>query len=246
MKGQNKGEASEIASENLSTEYDCPLCRDIGWVYPPGSIGNTIRCKCKQEEDSRRKAEWVLKFCNLPPATERMTLENFEVRPGLEEAHKAACEMADSNGEGWLTLLSKRDRGKTHLAVGICRRWLERGKAARYVHVPLMLEELREGYDDKDRPFSERFQHFLSVPLLVLDDLGVEKPTQWAQEKLETIIDYRYMNLLPLVVTTNNKIDELRGDAEHRIASRLQRYRNGKVIAIDERVAIEFRIYRRS
>ena len=69
----------------------------------------------------------------------------------------------------------------------------------------------------------------LNVPLLVLDDLGVEYRTDWVQEKLDTIIDYRLMQGLPLVVTTNKPLDEL----PFRIASRLKRASNSKVMVID-------------
>jgi DNA replication protein DnaC len=57
------------------------------------------------------------------------------------------------------------------------------------------------------------------VPLLVLDDIGVENSTAWVQEKLDTIVDYRLMHKLALVVTTNLSLDKL----STRIASRLMR-----------------------
>jgi DNA replication protein DnaC len=64
------------------------------------------------------------------------------------------------------------------------------------------------------------------VPLLVLDDLGVENSTSWVQEKLDTLVDYRLMHGLALVVTTNLTLEELPA----RISSRLERA--GHVIGI--------------
>lgn len=128
----------------------------------------------------------------------------------------------------------------THLAVAICRRWLQRGKPARYAFVPLLLEELRRGFrEEGDRSYEARFDRFLNVPLLVMDDLGAEHRTPWVQEKLDTIIDYRLMNGLPLVVTTNTPVDEL----PFRIGSRLRRSPGSRVVFID---APEFRKRKKS
>ncbi len=121
------------------------------------------------------------------------------------------------------------DTGKTHLAVSICKAWVDKGIAAKYVFVPLLLDELREGFGKQDNEsYYARFKRFCEVPLLVLDDLGAESPTVWVQEKLETLVDYRYMNKLSLVVTTNKTIDEL----SPRLGSRLVRHPNAQLVAI--------------
>ena len=90
---------------------------------------------------------------------------------GLKGVYEAALAMAAGELK-WLTLVGPVDTGKTHLAIAICRRWLSDGKVARYVYVPLLLDELRGGYEDKERSYDERLRHFMDVPLLVMDDLG--------------------------------------------------------------------------
>ena len=86
--------------------------------------------------------------------------------------------------------------------------------------------ELRSGFNDKENDYDRRFEMFLNVPLLVLDDLGTENPTPFVQEKLDTIIDYRLMHDLSLVVTTNLSLSQL----PERIASRLRR--GGEIVTI--------------
>jgi len=182
----------------------------------------------------RQKVASMLKHCQLPEATENMTFKNFKVDSVTKEAYGAAQKIANEDELKWLTLIGPVDVGKTHLAVAICRRWLERGKPARYAYVPLLLDELRAGFElEGDYSYRAKFEFFCNVPLLVLDDLGVERSTGFARENLNTIIDYRYMHALPLVVTLNKRIDEIPGDDEHRIASRLQRFPEGKVVAIE-------------
>jgi DNA replication protein DnaC len=70
-----------------------------------------------------------------------------------------------------------------------------------------------------------------TVPLLVLDDLGTENATSWAREKLFQIINYRYQERLPTVVTTNHTLDEL----EPRLVSRLADRRYSQVVRIEAR-----------
>ncbi len=242
----------DIAPKNLEPaladpsieQYDCPLCLDFGWLHPLAESGGVdyerlVRCGCRKDEDAAAKAESYMRYCQLPKVLASLTFDNFNKRPGTEEAYDAALQLAEERGLLCLTLVSPVDRGKTHLAVAICRHWIARGKAARYVYVPLLMTELRHGFDDDS--YYRRLQFFLNVPLLVLDDLGVEKPSAWVEEQLETIIDYRCMNELPLVVTTNKPVDQLPGDKENRIASRLQRITQSKVVVIE---ADEYRLYK--
>jgi DNA replication protein DnaC len=188
----------------------------------------TIPCVCVREKLEREKMERMLRDCELPVGTEGMTFERWEERQELLEAHQEAMALAGGNSKSWLTFMSATNRGKTHLLAAICRRWIADGKPARYAYVPLLLEELRRGFQHEgDYSYENRFDFFLKVPLLALDDLGTEYSTPWVQEKLDTIVDYRLMHGLALVVTTNLPMDEL----GYRIRSRLQR--GGKIIYID-------------
>ena len=172
----------------------------------------------------------MMKSCELPVGTGHMTFEGFKMHPGLREAYDACFAFAEGEADfSFLTLWSDTGRGKTHLGIAVVRRWLARQIPARYAYVPLLLEELRRGFRvEGDMSYERRFDFYLNVPLLMLDDLGVESSTRWVQEKLDTIIDHRLMNNLSTLVTTNLTMDDL----NFRIASRLQR-RNSKVIVID-------------
>lgn len=94
--------------------------------------------------------------------------------------------------------------------------------AARLVTAKRLLDEVREGYDGGDRRALERAER---VALLALDDLGAERPTEWAIETLTRLLDTRASEGLPTVVTSNYRIGRLRdlwgGMAGKRVASRL-------------------------
>lgn len=243
---QPKG-SKKVPSKAEEPAYNCSICKDAGVVHPRDDGGKpiyskVIPCRCQEEAEKVRRAVALLKVCDLPFGTDHMTFENFNAyNPSLKEALKAAKELADPNGElKWLTLNGERDRGKSHLAVAICRRWLELGVPARYVFVPRMLDELRKGYSEEgEGSFDRKMSFLLCVPLLVLDDLGAQVPTPWAMEKLSSIINSRYESGYSLVVTSNKALNELPGDDEGRIESRLKRFVAGKVVVID---APEYRL----
>ncbi len=229
--------------------YQCPICRDYGQVYPRlanGSVdyAHVKVCQCSVEKVKKERETAMLKFCRLPSGTEHMTLGSFN--PGkhqtLVAALGAARELAAETGQvKWLTLTGAADRGKTHLAVGICRAWLARGRAARFAFVPLLLKELKDGFElEGEQCYRLAFDRLCRIPLLVMDDLGVERMSDWALEQLQTIIDYRLMNALPLIITTNKPLTAILGTntpdqrlASERVASRLQREVWCRVIVLD-------------
>ncbi len=215
-------------------QHDCLICQDGHFVHPRREDGKPdysqiVPCECSIERLRRQKLQAMLEMCELPPWTEHMTFENFKVGPDLEEAYSAAFALAEGTAvTNWLTLFCDVNRGKTHLLVAACRRRISQGKPARYAFVPRLLDELRSGFrHEGNASYESRFDFFLNVPLLALDDLGTEHRTDWVQERLDTIVDYRLMHGLALMVNTNLAIDEL----NFRIANRLRRH--GKVIFVD-------------
>jgi DNA replication protein DnaC len=213
----------------------CQICFGAGWVHPvvngKTDYSKVVNCKCIEAQMLERTRKAYMDRCELPKATEDRTFETFKVYPAVKEAHDLALQLAEESSDvKWLILTSDVDTGKTHLAISICRRWLSRGKPAKYGLVPLLMEELRKGFDNKDpeNNYPRRFEFLLTVPLLVLDDLGTENRTPWVQEKLEEIVDYRYINALPLVVTTNLPMSKL----PMRIASRFLRANFSRVVEI--------------
>lgn len=226
--GQTSDEAEDEARKKA-----CPICKGAQFVHPHRDDGKVdysrvVPCQCVRAKLEEEKRKRMLRMCELSPKAQSWTFENFEVLPGLEEAYEAALELAEEKADSnWLTLMGSTDRGKTHLLAAICHRWLDRGKPARYVYVPLLFEELRRGFrGEGDTSYEARWDFFLNVPLLALDDLGTENRTPWVQERLDTIIDSRLTSGLALVVTTNLPMEDL----PFRIRSRLSR--EGRVVYI--------------
>ncbi len=194
-------------------------------------MAGAVPCECIREEVERRRKAALLELCQFPKESEHMTFENFKVHPGTEEAYQAAVDMAEGTfPELFLTFSGDSDRGKTHLLIAICRRWIQRDNPACYIYVPRLLDDLKTGFGEKgDESYLSRFNFFCTVPLLGLDDLGVENKTPWVRERMDMLFDQRLMAGLRTVVSTNTPFDLM----SFRIASRLQR--RGYAVVINSR-----------
>jgi DNA replication protein DnaC len=135
----------------------------------------------------------------------------------LRRAYEAALNYA-RDPQGWLLFRGGYGCGKTHLAAAIANHRLDRGQPAVFVVIPDLLDHLRGAYSPNSATsYDERFSEVRDCPLLILDDLGTESNTSWADEKLFQIFNYRYNAKLPTVVTTNHQLEEI----DVRIRSRL-------------------------
>lgn len=167
----------------------------------------------------------LVRWSNIPSRTYKThRIENFTPRKGTEGAYQAAKNfISDELCDYFLTFVGPPGVGKTHLALGIGWHWLENYVGlVKYWQVEALLDELRQGFNIQGEEQHHRFDKLMTrikgVPLLILDDLGVEQSTQWARAKLDEIVDHRYINGMAMVITTNLLPHKL----EPRIASRLR------------------------
>ena len=159
-----------------------------------------------------------------------MTFENFNVygrpdtsaagRESLFRAWQAAKGLA-ANPTGWLLLTGERGCGKTHLAVAIGGECLKQGYTVHRAFVSDLLDHLRATFrPNSDVTYDDLFEQVKMADLLILDDLGAQGSTPWAEEKLFQIVVYRYDLRLPTVITSVGMVHELTRDWPN-IGSRL-------------------------
>jgi DNA replication protein DnaC len=121
-----------------------------------------------------------------------------------------------------ITLRGPVGCGKTHLAVGILKNVIAKGFTGLYYNAPELLSALRDTYGDHPvETENDVLEYVTEADLLVLDDLGAEKPTDWVLDRFYLIVNGRYQNRLPLIVTTNFSEEHLRKHLGERLASRL-------------------------
>ncbi len=201
-------------------------------------FGRAIPCKCRQEEWRRRSLLRLQRISQLEHLQDK-TFETFSLRedehllPAQVDSLRRALEAARAfaeNPDGWLLLSGGFGCGKTHLAAAIANARLARGEPALFVVVPDLLDHLRATFHpSSDITYDERFEEIRTAPLLILDDIGAESSTSWAQEKLYQLINYRYNASLPTVFTTNVQLKQI----EARVRSRLLDHHLTTVCHID-------------
>jgi DNA replication protein DnaC len=109
--------------------------------------------------------------------------------------------------------------GKTYAAFAILKQLGEMGLRARFHTAPELMDLLRDDFDHKDSYNLERLLENRGV--LIVDDLGTEKASDWVAETLHKIVDKRYREVLPMIITSNLSLDQLAERIGDRIPSRL-------------------------
>ena len=210
----------------------CPICNGTGWVskrVPLGhpDFGEAFPCRCRNTEDSNARAASLLRYSNLGPLA-RITFETTRSdgplpdvgsRQLFKTAFDAATEFAEYPA-GWITLTGPSGSGKTHLAVAIANRCIERSQTTFFIVLADLLDHLRSTYSpDNPVSYDELFDQVRQVPILVLDDLGVQSTTPWAAEKLFQVLNHRFNADLPTVITVRGPIHRLEEGLRSRIES---------------------------
>jgi len=213
---------------------NCPHCAGAGYVrqnvpLEDPRFGRLEPCICRSADIAKGARQRLFEISHLDRLS-HLTFENFEMRGNknakfitpqdahsLQEAKEAADAFAHKP-DGWLLFEGGYGCGKTHLAAAIANYAVSMGIPTLFITVPDLLDNLRFAYGDPETTFEARFEEVRNAALLVLDDFGTQNATGWAQEKLFQIMNYRYINKLPTVITTNLTLDEI----ESRIRSRLQ------------------------
>jgi len=225
----------------LPGDPNCPHCHGVGYLradVPLGhpDFGKLEVCVCRRANITHAVREHLFALSHLDELKD-LTFETFKPRgrKGIGELHARSIEDAYSIARnyaqslnGWLLLQGNYGCGKTHLAAAIANFAVGIGVPTLFLTVPDLLDTLRFAYDSEETTFEERFDEIRNAKLLVLDDFGTQNATGWAQEKLFQIINYRYINKLSTVVTTNLSLDEI----DARISSRL----------LDKQVVTRFQI----
>ena len=108
----------------------------------------------------------------------------------------------DNKQENGLIITGDSGVGKTHLVVAISNEFIEKDKLVLMGRLTSLLDMIKETFKDNSKSENELIELFSNVDMVVIDDLGTEKISQWALDKLYTIIENRNENKLPIIITT--------------------------------------------
>ena len=166
------------------------------------------------------------RYCyNIPLVPEGKDLGAFEA---LNNFMKNVEEKVE-NGEGLYIWSECTGNGKTSWACKILSYYFRKvafksglENEGLYIYLPTFLDDLRQSYDEPDADFSELLDMLKNCKLLVIDDIGAEKSTEWVNERLLSIINTRMMKGLSTVYTSNCSLEDIGNRMGERISSRIR------------------------
>ncbi|HEY1526486.1 MAG TPA: ATP-binding protein [Candidatus Angelobacter sp.] len=211
----------------------CPVCDGTGWkqVAVPGKASRMMRCECRISARNQQ----LLEKAGIPARYEDCTLSNFnlemhEISLSVRNAHRDAQRFVQEypKEKKGLLLIGPIGVGKTHLAVGIIQSLIQeredKAVPCRFCDYRELLKEIQNSYNPSVQATElEILRPILEAEVLVLDELGAVKSSEWVWDTVSYILNSRYNEQKTTIITTNFP-DGPSGKAEKEI-SRLKKSR---------------------
>jgi DNA replication protein DnaC len=194
----------------------CPICDDTGWKPiddPATGVRSVVRCDCWRDRAGNSR----LVGANIPTRYQHCTFDNFAAyNESLERALEAVkalpgrfdgAAVRERVGRG-VFLDGQPGVGKTHLAVAVLKAIIaQSGASGLFYDTRDLLRVIRSTYDPSIRTTElEVLRPVMNAQVLVLDDLGAEKTSEWVEETMNLIVNTRY-NERRMTVFTSNYLD---------------------------------------
>lgn len=204
----SKGKSPDCGTQVMKVSAEvCSLCEGTGWKSVSlGSERRVTRCDCRL----RVRTQALLAAARIPRRYEHCELSNFESdgpHQQLASSRLAAGKFVeeypiDSTG---LLLIGDIGVGKTHLAVGIIKELiLSKGIACLFYDYRELLKQIQNSYNDSVKATElEVLRPVFETEVLVLDELGAVKPTEWVWDTVSLILNARYNDNRTTIITTN-------------------------------------------
>ena len=184
----------------------CPDCNGTGWkIVERDEVSGAERCACVAVDRAAR----VFAQSDLPPLYENASFDNFST---LRDAELTKVFLAvrsyvrdfPNPAKPGLLLMGDPGSGKTHLAVAAFRSILAKGFEGLFFDYQNLLDRIRSSYDQTSQTSDkEAYRVAMDKEVLLLDDLGAHRVTDWVEDTVTSIITARCNHRKPLIATTN-------------------------------------------
>jgi DNA replication protein DnaC len=212
----------------------CPICGGTGWqTIERGKEREVVRCKCRVQDRSER----LLAAAHIPPRYEHCELSNFQYDSddkrlkSIIEARTFAGRFVEEYpvDKTGLLFVGTVGVGKTHLAVGILKDLIEKGIHCRFCDYRELLKSIQNSYSPSVQATEmEILRPVFDAEVLVLDELGAVRSTEWVFDTVNYLLNSRYNDNKTTIITTNfpdgqetnAEINNLRSPSEAERAAR--------------------------
>lgn len=243
MNALNKTVETLIQASTTTSHSEPHVCKHCGEEVPPIEVEVLGRkrmvqpvCECEAKEQDkfkeeaekyqlRKDVEKLFSIHNLGERFKESSLETFIPRSGAEQVYKFAklyVNEFDSWEEESLIFWGVPGNGKSHLAAAIANDLDSKGKIVVFISMPDLLEKIRGTFNKNSSESEEQIMKALhACDLLIIDDIGAEKVTEWVEEIIFRIVDGRYRKKKPILATSNLQPKLLAGKIGERSYDRL-------------------------
>lgn len=185
-------------------------CRDIGFVHPVTNdkpdYSKSIACPdCTAQRIADMAEHTALGLSGIPIPRQKNTFGTYKVNDNNRDAFQA-CRDLSSGKTPWALLMiyGVHGNGKTHLSYAACIEAIaNKMLSARFENIAQLLGRMQSAMRDGEQGSEYYINQCEKSEFLALDDWGAYKESDWRNEVLERIINHRYENNLPTIVTTN-------------------------------------------
>lgn len=211
------------------TGYDCPICRNKGFVFlMKDGYEYTMECECME----KRRGKWRLKRSGLQDMAERYRFETYEAKTSWQKSILAAAECFCEEREGWFYIGGQVGAGKTHICTAIANRLMRQGKGVRYMIWTEEATKLKALKTD-DENYAHEINKWKTAEVLYIDDFLKTRngalPTDGDINLAFEIINARYNNRTLRTIFSGerglNEIMELDEAMGSRIYQRCGKYK---------------------
>jgi len=215
--------ANAIPLNIYEPEWNCPKCQDRGYITPG------ILCECYKKD----KLDAVFQKSGISGNMENKTFLNFDVsfyrdpkamQEKLQRCKDFAKKIVNKESQNNLFFTGAVGRGKTHLSLAIGNEVLREGGTVIYKRIDDLLDIIRDykfsrEVDDFDK--TVQLEYLKQVDLLIIDDLGAENITPFAQNQIRILIEDRNNFNKPWIINSNLNLNELQDYYGQRVTDRI-------------------------
>ena len=211
-----------IKKKGNRISYKCKYCKDTGFEYDK-ETNTAKRCRCGLIDT--RLINNRLKFASIPDTYSGLTLSDYNTNVyKLEKNKKKAVSamkairywvdnfyIVSRKGIGLYLYSNAKGSGKTMLAACIANEIINKGGASvRFATSIQILNEIKATWKNKDESESELLKYLCLTDVLVIDDFGTETVKDWMEERIYHLINQRYIDKKPTILTSNYKLSDIK------------------------------------
>lgn len=200
--------------ETSSVQYECPKCKDTGFIYVKDTSGHEIAVRC--ECFAIRKAKDMMKRSGISAEFQKKTFDNFKTKmnPQLSNAKNKAMQYVknfaqmESARYNSIMFCGQVGAGKTHLGTAICSELVNSGISVIYMSYRNTVTKIKQNIIDEEA-YNRELNQYTSARVLYIDDLLKGRLTETDINIIYEIVNYRYMNNMPVIISTEKSPNDL-------------------------------------